>query len=97
MLIDIMKSGDTVSLRLLTGEELVGTLVVDEYETKGFVEVEKPMIIGRAPDGGFGLMPFMITTNATKAKLSSTHIMAMAKTSSEIAKSYIEQVSNIIT
>ena len=97
MLVEVIKKGDVVSLRLSTGEELVGMLSVDELDSKGFVEIEKPMIIGRTPDGGFGLMPFMITTNSTKTTLTKTHIMAMLKTSDDIAKTYTQQVSDIIT
>lgn len=97
MLLEVIKKGDVVSIRLSTGEELVGTLLVDEGISTKEVEIDKPMIIGRTPDGGFGLMPFMITTNSTKIKVSAAHVMAMAKTSDEIAKTYTQQVSEIIT
>ena len=35
MLVNVVKKGEIVSLRLSTGEELVGTLKEDELESKG--------------------------------------------------------------
>lgn len=93
MLLDITKQGDVISIRLSTGEEMLGTLV---KEAAGNLEVSKPMIVARSPDGNMGLIPFMVTTNSEKYTLSLTHVMAYAKTQDEIAKLYSEQTSSIL-
>ena len=94
MLLDITKQGDVVSVRLSTGEEMLGTLVTD---TGSSLELSKPLIVARSPDGNMGLIPFMVTTNSEKYTISLSHILAYAKTQDEIAKLYTEQTSSILT
>jgi len=93
MLLDITKQGDVVSVRLSTGEEMLGTLVKDNTTS---LELSKPMIVARTPDGNMGLIPFMVTTNSEKYTISTAHILAYAKTQEEIAKLYSEQTSSIL-
>jgi Na+-translocating ferredoxin:NAD+ oxidoreductase RnfG subunit len=96
MLINIIKEGDVISVRLSTGEEVLCTLVKDAYEKSEKLEVSTPMVVARAPDGNMGLIPFMITAAADKITLSSKHVMSFAKTDDNIAKVYLEQTSNIL-
>lgn len=96
MLINVIKEGDVISVRLSTGEELLCTLVKDAYEKSEKIEVSTPMVVARAPDGNMGLIPFMITSASDKVTLSSTHVMSFAKTDENIAKVYLEQTSNIL-
>ena len=56
MLVNIVKKGEIVSLRLSTGEELVGTL--RDEDTKE-ITIEQPLIVGRS-EKGFGLMPYLM-------------------------------------
>lgn len=95
MLIEVIKTGDTVSVRLSTGEELVARLKTDELFGQGFIEVERPLIVARGPEG-FGLIPYMLTGSSEKVKISSAHVMSMVKTNEEITKGYSNQVSDIL-
>lgn len=97
MLVNVIKEGDVVTVRLSTGEELIGTLVKDKFETDNEIVVSKPMVVGRGPDGNMGLIPFMMTSAAEKFTLRSTHVMGFAKTEESIAKLYSEQTSSIVT
>jgi len=45
MLLEVIKPGEIVSLRITTGEELVGTLKTEDDK---IVELAKPLIVGRA-------------------------------------------------
>tara|TARA_B100001105_G_C22069867_1_gene306092 strand:+ start:216 stop:512 length:297 start_codon:yes stop_codon:yes gene_type:complete len=97
MLVNVVKKGEIVSVRLSTGEELVGTLKEDELESKGYVVIEQPLIVGRS-EKGFGLMPYMMTSPPeASAKITQTHIMTMAPTMEEVAKGYKKQTSKIVS
>tara|TARA_B110000503_G_C7005244_1_gene353295 strand:+ start:530 stop:826 length:297 start_codon:yes stop_codon:yes gene_type:complete len=95
MLLKVVKKGEIVSVRLSTGEELVGTLREDELESKGYVVIEQPLIVGRS-ESGFGLMPYMMTLDPeSTVKITQTHIMTLAATMEEVAKGYRKQTSKI--
>ena len=94
MLLEIIKPGEIVSLRLTTGEELVGTLKTESVDV---IELAKPLIVGRS-ETGFGLMPYMMTVSPdTTAKIKQIHIITLAKTNDEIGAGYQKQTSDIIT
>ena len=94
MLLEVIKPGEIVSLRITTGEELVGTLKTEDDK---IVELAKPLIVGRS-ETGFGLMPYMMTVSPhASVKIKQAHIMTMAKTNDEIGKGYQKQTSDIIT
>jgi len=88
------KIGDTISLKLSTGEELVARL---EEETPQSYTVKKPMVL-IANDKGLGLAPFMYSVNPDgKFVVNATTVTCMGKTDSEIAKQYTATTSGIVT
>jgi len=52
------KSNDTVSIKITSGEEIVGRLV---EETSDYVRLKKPMMVVAAGQG-IGLAPYMFTS-----------------------------------
>ena len=87
------KVGDTVSIKLTSGEELIGRL--DEESTDTFV-LSKPLMVV-AGQQGLGLAPFMFTVNPdAKFKIKSTSIVCVIKTADDMAKQYIQSTTGII-
>jgi|TARA_B110000902_G_scaffold96728_1_gene114374 hypothetical protein len=94
MLINVVKTGEIVSLRLSTGEELVGTL---REEDKNQITIEQPLIVGRS-ENGLGLMPYMMTIEQeSTVKISTSNIMSIGATMEEVAKGYRKQTSKIVS
>ena len=88
-----LKNGDTVTVKLTSGEELLATY-------KGFNDeknlvVEKPATISATPDGKMGIIPWMMTSTKEEVILNSNTVVTFAPTVDEIAKSYKQSVTNI--
>jgi hypothetical protein len=93
MLIDIpYKVGDTVSLKLTSGEEIVARL---ENEQPANYTLKKPMVL-IAQEKGLGLAPFMFSVSPDgKFVMQSNAVSCIAKTESAIADQYIETTTGI--
>ena len=84
--------GDTVSLKLSSGEEIVVRL---EAESDKAYTVRKPMVL-IAGEKGLGLAPFMFSVSPDgKFNLQATSVSCVAKTEAEIGKQYVSQTSGI--
>jgi hypothetical protein len=93
MLVEVpYKEGDTVSLKLSSGEEIVARL---EKETETAFTVKKPMVL-IAQAEGLGLAPFMFSVSPdAKFNLQATSVSCVAKTQDEISKQYTATTSGI--
>lgn len=88
------KQGDTVSLKLNSGEELIARL--DEETGEHFVLLKPLMVV--AGQQGLGLAPFMFTVNPdTKFKVKIQNVVCIAKTAEEMSKQYIQSTTGIIS
>ena len=77
------KAGDTVSLKLSSGEEIVARL---EDETATQFILKKPMVLIMQQQG-MGLAPFMFSVSPdAKFSILATTVTCVAKTEGEIAK-----------
>lgn len=86
------KEGDTVSLKLSSGEEIVTRL---EKEDAKYFTVRKPMVLIAQPEG-LGLAPFMFSVSPdAKFNITVTSVSCVAKTQDEIAKQYTAQTTGI--
>jgi hypothetical protein len=86
------KAGDTVTVKTVTGEELIARLV---EEKPGKLVLSKPMAI-MVTQNGLGLGPFTFTVNPdTKIELNTNTVLFVAKTDSEMAKQYISSTTGI--
>jgi hypothetical protein len=84
--------GDVVSLRLITGEELVGKLG-EETDTEFFLE--RPLSLGQGPEG-LGFTNCMITAPAKEDfSVLKAHVLLHTKTREEFAKVYLESTTAI--
>jgi hypothetical protein len=95
MLIEIpYKIGDTVSLKLSSGEEIVARL---DSETPKEYTLKKPMVLIMQNEG-LGLAPYMYSVSPdAKFNVLVNSVSCIAKTQDEIAKQYISTTSNIAT
>jgi hypothetical protein len=86
------KVGDTVSLKLTSGEEIIARL---ESEDTNNYTLKKPMVL-IAQEKGLGLAPFMFSVSPDgKFVMKASAVSCVAKTEAEIAKQYTSQTSGL--
>lgn len=86
-----VSKNDTVTFKLLTGEEMIACFV--EETTEQFV-VEKPATIAQGPQG-MGIIPWIISANANKVKLNKSAVIAYLATDTDVAKAYTQATTGI--
>lgn len=93
MLIDTpFKVGDTVSMKLNSGEELVARL---EEEKDQVLKISKPLML-TATQEGVGLAPFMFTVNPEHSiELNKASILCVVKTEENMASQYIQNTTGL--
>ena len=93
MLIEIpYKTGDTVSLKLISGEEVVGRI---GDPTQDVVILTKPMTFIMGPQG-LGMVPYMFSApQDAKIKIKDSAIVAIVKTDDQVNKQYIQQTTGL--
>ena len=88
------KINDIVTIKLKSGEELVGKL---EAEDDKDIKVHMPLTLV-ASEKGIGLQQFLFTADITKSyTIKHEAITLIAPTKSEFAEGYTKQSSSIIT
>lgn len=86
------KKGDVVSMKLSSGEEIIGKL--EEESTIAYILSKPHMLTATAQ--GVGLAPFMFTVpQDSRYTINSSTVMAIAKTEEEYAKQYIQSTTGI--
>ncbi len=86
-----LDAGDIVSIKLLTGEEVLGRYV---SESDSEIHIKKPCTLAMGQQG-MGIVPWMMTAQPETTKLNKHTVIAHAPTDSEIAKAYTEATSSI--
>lgn len=88
------KVGETVSLKLTSGEEVVARL--EEEKDASFI-LHKPLMV-TATQQGLGLAPFMFTIGPdANVKVSTSKIVCIVKTQEAMSKQYIQSTTGIAT
>ena len=93
MLLDVpYKKGDCISLKLTSGEEVIGRL---EEEKNDSLILSKPMMIA-ATQEGLGLAPFMFSVGpSAKFVLKLSNVLCVVKSDREFSKQYLENTTGI--
>lgn len=93
MLIDKgVSAGEVITLKLTSGEEIVGKLVED---TTTHFKLSKPMVIAMGPKGP-GLMPYLFTVSPDKdIKINKQTVTVSEATEEQFAKQFIESTTGI--
>ena len=87
-----IKKGSVISIKILTGEEIIARL--EEESEEGLV-VSKASIVAANPQGGLGLVPWMMSSAPTKITLNYASVVAYSATVDEIADEFTEATSEI--
>jgi hypothetical protein len=95
MLLDIKKSGDVVTLKMSSGEELIGCYT---SEDGGSYVIDRPVTLSVGPKGGPALTPYLMTVNPGNTrdlKINKALVVCVANTDKELADQYTSALSGI--
>lgn len=95
MLLDIKKDGDVVTLKMSSGEELIGTYKDDDATS---YTIDRPVTLSVGPKGGPALTPYLMTvTPATtrNLKINRALVVCVARTDKELADQYSSAMTGI--
>lgn len=92
MIIDVIKPGSVITIKLTSGEELIASL---DNETSTHYEIQKVMVIAMGQQGP-GLMPYLFTApRDAKLKLNKSTVTVITSTDAEFAKQYVQSTTSI--
>jgi hypothetical protein len=92
MLIDKgFSQGDTVSLKLINGDELIARF---EEETDKEYKISKPMGVTLASTG-LGMIPWVFLGNNDKFSLKKEHVFVMVRSKEDASKQYLQGTTGI--
>jgi hypothetical protein len=93
MLIDKgVSEGEVITLKLTSGEELVGKLAEDGA---AYYKLSRPLVIGHTPQGP-GLMPYLFTVNPDKEiRILKTAVTVAEATDKGFADQYLQGTTGI--
>ena len=86
-----LKSGETVTIKLTTGEELIARF---DEEQDGDIITSKPVVLAPGAQG-IGMVPWIMSAEPDKVRINKENILTYATTQKEIADKYIEMTSSI--
>ena len=84
--------GDIISIKLITGEEVMGKFVEDAM---GSITLDRPVMLAMMQKGP-AMSPVLMTVNPdAKLTFNSNAIITMAETDQEVGKQYVFQTTGI--
>lgn len=84
--------GDVLTMKLISGEEVIGKLV---SETEEYFTLDRPLMLAIGQKG-VAMAPVLMTVNIDSTlKFSKNAVIVMAKSDGEIAKQYVYQTTGI--
>ena len=83
--------GEVVSLKLISGEEIIARLEEDNSET---VKLNRPLAVNIGP-GGLGMMPFIFLNASDTIEIKKQHIIALGEAKKDAADQYIQGTTGI--
>lgn len=95
MLLDIKKDGDVITLKMSSGEELIGCYIGEDNNT---YTIDRPVTLTVGPKGGPALTPYLMTVaphNARNLKINKLLVVTTATTEKELADQYRSALSGI--
>jgi len=88
------KDGDIVTLKLTSGEELVGKLI-EEKDNAYKIKTPLTLVMGQ---GGIGLQQYLFTAEVDKSHLfPKSSVTIITKTMKQFAEAYQKQTSGLVT
>ena len=87
-----IEKNDIISIKLLTGEEVIAQFEADE---EGVLKVSRTSIVAPNPQGGLGLVPWMMSSAPDSIQINKDTVVTYSKTVEAIADKFIEATTNI--
>lgn len=88
------KAGDIVTIKLFSGEELVGKL---QEETDSIIKIKTPLTLVMSQQG-LGLQQYLFTVDPDlPLPLERRAVVTITKTHEQFAKAYQERTSGLVT
>lgn len=86
------KEHDIVSIKLITGEELIAKLVEEKDD---FIKLSKPFALVPG-QSGLGMMPWVLSVSPeANIKINMSTVILIHKTEEGISKQYVEQTTGL--
>jgi len=95
MLLNIRKAGDVVTLKMSSGEELIGCYT---SEDSVFYVIDRPVTLSVGPKGGPALTPYLMTVapgSTRDLSINKALVVCVANTDKELADQYTSALSGI--
>jgi len=87
-----IKKGSVISIKITTGEEIIARF--EEEGEEGLV-VSKASVVAPNPQGGLGLVPWMMSSAPEKITINKSTVVTYAPTVEQIADKFTEATSSI--
>ena len=87
-----IEKNDVITVKLLTGEEILGRF---EGEDENILQVSRASVVAANPEGGLGLVPWMMSSAPEKISINKNTVVTYAPTVEQIADKFNEATSNI--
>ena len=86
-----MEQNKVYTIKLISGEELIARV----EQENGVTELIKPRSIAMTGNGGFGMMPWLVSAPDSNVLISDTTIVGAVETGQMVASQYIKQTTGI--
>lgn len=86
-----MEQNKVYTIKLISGEELIARV----KQENGITELIKPRSIAMTGNGGFGMMPWLVSAPDSNVLIADTSIVGAVETGSMVATQYIKQTTGI--
>ena len=86
-----MEQNKVYTIKLISGEEIIARVKQDGRVT----ELIKPRSITMTGNGGFGMMPWLVSAPDSNVLISDTTIVGAVETGQMVASQYLKQVTGI--
>jgi len=87
-----VEKNDVVTVKLITGEEILGRF---EGEDENGLHVSRASVVAANPEGGLGLVPWMMSSAPEKITINKSTVVTYAPTVEQIADKFTEATSSI--
>jgi len=89
------RPGDIVTIKLSTGEEVIGKYESDEKDNS--MKVARPLVLAAGPNGNIALAPYMFTADSSAVIFKAQHIICVAPSMKQANDQYIQATTGIQT
>ena len=86
-----VSKGDTVSIKLISGEEIIGRL---DDDTTEYIKLNRPKSVSIGAQG-LGMMPFMFLGGSDNVTIKHNHIIVMVPAEKTASDQYVQGTTGI--